>query len=58
SVQVMGSFDEWSHGEYLSTEYIEEKGKTFADRMRLPFSNTDEKRRMWARATKISDQNS
>ncbi|GJY20110.1 hypothetical protein Tco_0392676 [Tanacetum coccineum] len=34
-VQVMGSFDGWSHEEYLSAEYIEEKGRTFANRLRL-----------------------
>ncbi|GJR98984.1 hypothetical protein Tco_0271158 [Tanacetum coccineum] len=56
SVQVMGSFDGWSHGEYLLAEYIEEKGRSFDDCLRLTFSNTDEKRQMWARANEISDQ--
>nr|GEV78793.1 hypothetical protein [Tanacetum cinerariifolium] len=52
-VQVIGSFDSWSHGEYLSAEYIEEKGRTFVDRLRLTFSNTDEKKANAARATEI-----
>ncbi|GKB18075.1 hypothetical protein Tco_0851998 [Tanacetum coccineum] len=35
NVQVMGSFDGWSHEEYLSAEYTKERGRTFADRLRL-----------------------